>query len=595
MVDFHFLYPHAFWLLLLLVPLWLWILRRRKQQGVLQDLVDPALAPFVLTGRERRQSLVALLAFSLMAVLSVMAIAGPAWEKKEVPVFRQQQALVIALDLSASMYAQDLSPNRLEQARFKVMDILQTRKGEQTALVVFAGDAFPVSPLTDDTKTIEAQMKNLTPDIMPVQGGALGLAIERSMELLQQAGAKSGNILLITDGMTDTEQALAAAQIALSSNINVSVMGVGTVNGSPIPLADGGFLQDAQGKTVLPKLDAAGLKALAQAGNGVYVTAGIGDADVNRLAAAWTAKAGEQNLISGGQRQVDTWVNAGIWLILAILPLAALLFRRGWLLSLSLMFICLPQAQPVQASVWNDLWATPDQQAQAALQAGQSQQASELFENPQWKAAASYQSGNFEQAAKLYSADKSVEGLYNYGNALARLNKLPEAIAAYEEVLAQNTKHEDARYNRDLLKKKLEEQQQQQQQGSQDQQQNQGQQDQKNQQQSGQNNQAQQNQPNQQQQDQQEQAKAQQEQAAKERAQQAKAAEQKKQQEAQQDNSKQEQAQAETAQMDPKAAEQQQATEQWLRRIPDDPAGLWRRKFQYQYQQRARPNQGEAW
>ena len=200
MAAFHFLYPQAFWLLLLLVPLWFWILRRRQQQSGWQELIDPALAPFVLTGRERRQSLFSLLVFSAIALLSILAMAGPAWEKKEVPVFRQQQALVIALDLSASMYAQDLSPNRLEQARFKVMDILQTRKGEQTGLVVFAGDAFPVSPLTDDIKTIEAQMKNLTPDIMPVQGGALGLAIERSMELLRQAGAKSGNILLITDG-----------------------------------------------------------------------------------------------------------------------------------------------------------------------------------------------------------------------------------------------------------------------------------------------------------------------------------------------------------------------------------------------------------
>lgn len=592
MADFHFLYPHAFWLLLLLPPLWWWILRRRQQQGVWQDLVDPALAPFVLTGRERQQSLFSLMVFSLIALLIILAIAGPAWEKKEVPVFRQQQALVIALDLSASMYAQDLSPNRLEQARFKVMDILQARKGEQTGLVVFAGDAFPVSPLTNDTKTIEAQMKNLTPDIMPVQGGALGLAIERSRELLQQAGAKSGNILLITDGMTDTEQALAAAKAAVASYIGVSVMGIGTVNGSPIPLAEGGFLQNAQGKTVLPKLDAANLQVLAQAGNGMYVTAGIGDADVNRLVSAWETKAGEQNLISGGQRQVDTWVNAGVWLVLAVLPLAALLFRRGWLLSLAWVVICLPAAQPVQAAVWADLWATPDQQAQAALQAGQTKQASELFENPHWKAAAAYKSGNFEQAAKLYSEDKSVDGLYNYGNALARLNKLPEAIAAYDDVLAQNSKHEDARHNRDLLKKQLEDQQQQQ--SSQDQQQNQGQKNQQDQQQAGQ---TQQDQQDQQQQQEQQQAQAQQEQAAKEREQQAKEAEQKQQQDAQQQDAKQEQNQAAktAAQMDPKASEQQQATEQWLRRIPDDPAGLWRRKFQYQYQQRARPNQGDAW
>lgn len=593
MADFHFLYPHAFWLLLVLPLLWFWILRRRKQQSGWHELVDPALAPFVLTGRERRQSLAPLMVFSLITLLSILALAGPAWEKKEVPVFRQQQALVIALDLSASMYAQDLSPNRLEQARFKVMDILQKRKGEQTALVVFAGDAFPVSPLTDDIKTIEAQMKSLTPDIMPVQGGALGLAIERSLELLQQAGSKTGNILLITDGMTDDAQALKAAHTAVTKAVNISVLGIGTVVGAPIPLANGGFLQDSQGKTVKPRLDVASLKALAQAGNGVYVTAGIGDADVNSLARAWESKAGEQSLISGGQRQVDTWVNAGIWLVLGILPLVALLFRRGWLLSLSLAFICMPQTQSVQASVWSDVWATPDQQAQAALQAGQAKQASELFEHPHWKAAASYQSGNFEQAAKLYSTDQTVEGLYNYGNALARLNKLEAAIQAYEQVLVKNPKHEDARYNRDLIKKKLEEQQQQ---GSQDQKQDQGQQNQQNQQSSGQNQQSEQRQQNQANQNQaeQQQAQTQQEQAKQQQEQDAKA-EQQKQQEAEKNEAEQQQAQAESAQMDPKAAEQQQATEQWLRRIPDDPAGLWRRKFQYQYQQRVHPNQGDAW
>jgi Ca-activated chloride channel family protein len=343
----------------------------------------------------------------------------------------------------------------------------------------------------------------------------------------------------------------------------------------------------------VPKLDAASLKSVAQAGNGVYVTAGIGDADVNRLADAWTTKAGEQNLVSGGERQVDTWVNMGVWLVLAILPLAALLFRRGWLLSLSLAVLFLPQTQPVQASVWNDLWATPDQQAQRALQAGQSKQASELFENQSWKAAASYQAGNFEQAAQLYSTDKSVEGLYNYGNALARLNKLPEAIKAYDQVLEQNPKHEDARYNRDLLKKKLEEQQkQQQQQGSQNQQ-NQDQKNQQNQQQSGQNKQQQQNQQNQEQQ-QSEAQKAQEEQAKKQQEQQAKA-EAAKQQEEQQKDAQQQEGQAEKQPADPKTEEQQQATEQWLRRIPDDPAGLWRRKFQYQYQQRVQPNQGDAW
>lgn len=605
MSGFHFLYPHGLWLLLLLPLLWAWVWRQRKNQSGWSGVVDPALAPFVLTGRERRKSLLPLLAFSLLAIVGILALAGPAWVKKEVPVFREQQPLVVAMDLSSSMYVQDVSPSRLEQARFKLIDLLQTRKGGQTGLVVFAGDAFAVSPLTDDVKTIEAQMRNLTPEIMPVQGSFLSLAIARSVTLLEQAGAKAGNILLMADGLSDSAQAQEAALAAVSKGFAVSVLGFGTEAGAPIPLREGGFLTDAKGQVVVPQLNPASLTALAQAGNGVFVQAGIGDQDINRLSAQWAARSADSALLAGGNRQVDTWVNEGIWLVLLLLPLVAVLFRRGWLAVFALVMI-LPPGGDVQAAGWADLWQTHDQQAQAALQAGQAKEASQLFVNPDWKAAAAYRSGDYTQAETLYANSTSPDGLYNYGNALAQQGKLAEAIAAYERVLALDPKHEDARYNRDLLKKQLENQQQQaggqsQQQNQQQNQQNQqGQQDQQNQQQGAADPQQSpataENQP----QDQQEQPAAGQEEQEQDDKQQQEQGKDGK------DGDGQEEQPAEPppAQDGEQAREQKQAAEQWLRRIPDDPSGLWRRKFQYQYKnqdqnqypQGARPAAGgEAW
>ena len=118
------------------------------------------------------------------------------------------------MDFSASMSAEDEKPNRLTLARFKLLDILNARKDAQNALVVFAGDAFTVSPLTDDIDTIQEQVKNLTPDIMPAPGSLLTPAIQRSVELLQQAGMKKGSILLMTDGVSDPEAAIGVAEEA---------------------------------------------------------------------------------------------------------------------------------------------------------------------------------------------------------------------------------------------------------------------------------------------------------------------------------------------------------------------------------------------
>ncbi len=609
MSELHFLHPEWLWLLLAIPAIWVIRLLRQQSKGDWERLIDKQLMPFVLSGKEGSLGLVPLVVLSLALLVAVVAMAGPAWEKREVPVFRNQQALVVAMDFSASMYAEDEKPSRLTLARFKLLDLLKSRADGQTAMVVFAGDAFVVSPLTDDTETIQEQVKNLSPEIMPAPGSLVTPAIQRSVELLQQAGVPQGHILLITDGASDPDTAQNAAQQADSAGYKVSVLAVGSEDGAPIPRSGGGFLIDSLGKTVIAPVNLGELEKIANAGGGEFVRATLGDGDLARLGEQWKA-ATDNKLAEGDGRQVDSWINEGYWLVLILLPVAALVFRRGWL-GVVLVCCLLPQPQQVYAFSWNDLWETPNQQAQQAMDNGQPDEAAKLFRDPQWKGAAAYKSHDYTTAAEQYGKDQGVTSQYNYANAMARQGKFEEAIAAYEQVLKADPQHEDAGYNLEVLKKAMSEQDKQQQ-GQQGEQQQQNQSGQQQQQQSGQDQQQGQQGQDQQQQEGQQGQQGDQQQNAQQGQQENqpdaeqygqkgdekeadKQAEQEKQQGQDGEQDKTDEAGQQAGDEDPQQREQQQATEQWLRRIPDDPAGLWRRKFQYQYQQRGNQARGQEW
>lgn len=588
MNELHFLHPEWFWLLLAIPAIWGVRLLRRPYGGDWERIVDRHLMPFVLSGREAKPGLMPLIALSLALLLAVLAMAGPSWERREVPVFRNQQAVVIALDFSTSMYAEDEKPNRLTLARFKLLDILNMRRDAQNALIVFAGDAFTVTPLTDDIQTIQEQVKNLSPEIMPVQGSLLAPAINRAAGLLQQAGLGTGNILLVTDGVADTEEAQAAAEQVRSKGYTVSILSVGKEEGIPIPLAGGGFVEDRQGNTVLVGVNKDDLRAVVEAGNGRFAQAVLGDEDIDILRREW--KPDSKRLLNEGQgREVDTWVNEGYWLVLVLLPLAAFAFRRGWLGAVLVCFVVLPQPEQAYAFGWRDLWQTPDQQGQEAMDHGQVETAAELFRDPAWKGSAAYQNKDYTQAEKYYRQNEDAVGRYNYGNALARQGKYEQAIKAYENALQLQPDFPDAEENLRVLQQALEQQQQ----NQQEQQQQANQRAQQQQQQSGQQGQEQQSGSDQGSSDNQSApdtgGQGSEQQA--DREQQPNEAGQYGRPEPDPDEEGRMESQVE----DPRQREQDQATEQWLRRIPDDPAGLWRRKFLHQYQQRGRQPEGEAW
>jgi Ca-activated chloride channel family protein len=293
----------------------------------------------------------------------------------------------------------------------------------------------------------------------------------------------------------------------------------------------------------------------------------------------------------------DQWQEEGPWLLLLLLPMAALAFRRG--LALCLLVFLVPLPQPAQAATWDDLWQTRDQQAQKQLEAGNAMEAGELFEDPAWQAVAKYRAADYGPSAAGFASQDDVDSLYNLGNALARLGQFETAIDAYNDVLELDPDMEDAIYNRDLLQDLLEQSEDSQggEEGNQEnasesgggaeQSEGQSQADQAGQEgangdpgsegEQGESSVRDQENVNQ---DDMDAMQAELERAAQEAAEQSGEA---------QEQEGMSQAEAEAMR---RAQEQQQAMEQWLRRIPNDPGGLLRRKFRYQYQRQGKDQDG---
>ena len=641
--DFHFLRPM---MLLWLLPL-LWLFYQgRKQSGGLQawkKVVSPALLDYLRAGKPDASSRVLLWTMLWISVLMVVALAGPTWKKLPQPLYSNESTLVVALDLSKTMDAQDIKPNRLTRAKQKLTDLLRLRLEGQAALVVFAGSAFVVTPLTDDYDTILSQLSSLTTDIMPVQGGDLDTALAKAKVLFKQAGIKQGDILLLTDSSTYTK---AQVQDVVQAGFQVHVIGIGTPEGAPIPETGGGFLSDERGQIVIAKLDEDRLRELAALGQGTYHRLRVDDMDIAVLTQSHTpTQVHLQHEHDGLSATHDEWQEEGHWLLLLAMPLLLLMFRRG-VLVIVLMFVLQPA--PADAGVWDNLWQTPNQQGEALMRQKQYADAYQRFEDPRWKASAAYRNQDYQAAVDALNSieQPTADDWYNKGNALAHLGKKGAAIDAYDQALRLNPEHADALANKKLLQAQQEQDKKQQDKdkqdkGKQDQQQNdKGQQ--------GENKQEKQPQGKQQQDDRQGksqggQGKQDKSKAGKQKTQSDKRSNQTSgdvpqgQQDTAQQQQDLEQAQKAMHQdMQQQLAEQQkgkageskqgkdkkdtrdqgkqQATwassqedlektearqqfEQQLRRVPDDPSGLLRRKFLYQYQQQGQrqPQRGQLW
>ena len=567
--NFHFLRP--IWLLAL-IPVLLFFVAMWRVNSVVtawDKAIDKNLLPYLLDRSKNASQRTPLILLFAAWALSILALAGPVWEQLPQPVQKKEDALVIVFDLSLSMFAPDHSPNRLDLAKRKLRDILTLREEGQTALVVYAGDAHTVTPLTDDVVTIEALVPSLSPNIMPLFGSKPVEAIELAIGLLDGTEANRGKVLLMTDGISGFDEELLITELFAENDYELLIMGIGTEEGAPIRTNDGNFLTDEAGALIIPTLNKNVLQSLANRVSGRYHDIQLADSDLAFLLSDFELL--DEDQMSDVEEEFDVWHEFGPWLLLLVLPIAAMSFRRGWLFSLVLVTgpgMMLP-SQQVQALEWKDLWMTRDQQAAEAFASEEHSTAALLFEATDWAGAANYKAANYEAAIASFSSIDTVDGHYNRGNALALSGNYAESIAAYDMALSLELGHVDSLQNKAIVEQLLEQEEAE---------------NGENQEGEDQENESEQNSENESDQD--SESSEQQDQESQEGDQSQQDQEQQNQPPEEQEGSESNSEQNTPSETTNEEFEEQQSLEQWLRRIEDDPGELLRRKFRYQYRQR---------
>ncbi len=518
-----FEYPYAFGLLALLVPAVLLLASssqasRRCLRSLVPARLERSLVRNTSTVARWVRSSFLLAAFAL----AVAAVASPMWGRESRPVQRTGRDVVLLLDVSKSMYAPDISPNRLTRAKLAAQDLIARLDGDRIGLVAFAGRAFLQAPLTIDYDSVLRTLLELRPDFIPRGGTNIAEAIEITIEAFGKAEGNHRAVIILSDGEELTGDAIKAARAAASKNILINTIGVGTPDGALIVLPrehgyNGDFVRDERGEVVKSRLDESRLKEIARVGGGVYVRLG----DVNALDPILnTLGMLEKNKIEETTKEVGIhryqWpLAAALFLVLlsmawpessrrrvtsaiaATVPAAMLRLLLVSLLTLTSARSALAETDPSAdpQKLYRD--GKFDAAYQAFIEKSKRASLKEIEFNA---GCAAFKAGNFEAASKAFSnsltsEDKTLQqkAHYNLGNTFYRLGEAIQgkgamddklanwrsALQHYDSALNLNSNDQAARLNREFVRKKIEEleqQQQQQQQQQQDQQQQQKQQ-----------------------------------------------------------------------------------------------------------------------
>jgi Ca-activated chloride channel family protein len=606
---FHFIRPHWLWAIIPLLIIVALIRYVHKQQSGWQSVLASHLYQHLITTADIKKVRPPLFLLGFCWVLAAVALAGPTWEKLPQPVYQLNTGKVVLIDMSLSMRATDVKPNRLTRARFKAIDLVNAITEGETGLVAYAGDAFTISPLSSDAQNLTTLIPSLTPEIMPIAGSDPALGLQAAIELLNNAGYQQGEIFWITDGINN-QQMKEVSEIFNDSMFRLSVLGVGTAQGAPIQLTNGELLKDSRGAIVVPKLTVNNLMSLSRSSGGRYASMQADDSDINYLI--------EQTLIeqdSGEKEEAkqekfgDKWQEMGPYLLLLILPFAAYSFRRG-IVTVVFIGVLLPTySPPARADWWQDMWKTPDQQAMQAFNKNEYEQAANTFDDNLWQGTAHYKNEDYQAALESFTqvnpADQNyTDATYNAGNALAQLGEIDQAIAAYDKVLKQQPEHEEALTNKALLEKLKNQQEQQQDQSGEQSEKNEDNQQDGEQQEEQDNQQSDQEQEGEKSQDPQQGDNSEQSESEPEDSEQQSQAEKEQQEKQEAEQQKADQAEAEKqkaeqdqqtqalkegkAELTDEQREQMQRMQNLLNRVPDDPAFLLKRKMQIESQRRKR-------
>ncbi len=262
---------YLFMLLIIPILIFMRFIVWRKRKRNLRKFGDPSLLKEMMPDVSKyRPTIKFCLLLSAITILIFM-IARPQVGSKISHEKREGIEVLIALDISNSMLAQDVIPSRLEKSKLLIEDLVDHFTNDKVGLVVFAGDAFVQLPITNDYVSAKMFLQNINPSLITTQGTDLARAISLSQSCFTQREHIGRAIIVITDGEDHEGGALEAAREAYKKGINVFILGVGTSKGAPIPDGNGGYLKDNSGQTVLSALNEQMCQQVAKAGNGVYI------------------------------------------------------------------------------------------------------------------------------------------------------------------------------------------------------------------------------------------------------------------------------------------------------------------------------------
>ena len=412
--NFHFLRP--LWLLTLLPLLFLGrgLWNGLKNTSAWETVCDKNLLDFLIVkGSSRQRRVFRYLA--LIGLLSgIIALSGPTWRKKQMPVFSPANPVMLLLNLSSDMEGTDITPNRLSRAKFAIDDLLKNLKA-QVGLIVYTSEPYLITPITDDTKIISNLLPAISRDIVPENGDRLNRAIDLAVESLQAGHYNYGNIVVFAaDIGQELNATLSSATKSHDDGYKINVVDVTAGNNEK-------------------------LRMLASKGDGTYLNI---SSSINVLAEQINSHINSE--LQKTKNQQEIWEDSGYWFLLISMLCFIYFFRRGVLVILLFLSI--------SGNSHAGFFTNANQDAARAFAAGDYATAANKFSVTDWKAAASYRNRDYHAAESLYRQGEGIENMYNLGNALAKSGKIEDAIKQYEEVLKINPEHEDAKFNLEYLK-----------------------------------------------------------------------------------------------------------------------------------------------
>ncbi len=450
--SFHFARP--MWLLALLpigFIVYLFLGQIRSTQLWSKHIAPELLQQLTDTQSTATKSYLFSALVAALSVLLVLALAGPSFESKNVQTLKTDDTLVVIMDMSLSMLAEDVKPSRLQRMKFKLQDLLEKRQTGFTALIAYSGDAHVVVPLTEDTQTIQHLAKSLSPWMIPSKGSRLSRAVEEANKLLDAYPSSNARILLFTDEISDQQLDKTLA----ISRYPTFVVGIGTQSGAPIPLTAGKLLKDNKQNIVIARFNADQPKTLARKTGGQFNVLSVDDGDIE-AALAFEPKHSET---PEAMQQLAAVKDYGYLLLIPALFLMLMSFRKGWLLALSLVLIqptdsyantqatneAMDQELLYEPSLWDYLSLNQNQQAEKAYQLKDFGTAAKQFTNPLRQGDAYAKARLWHDAETAYQGQPSAVAKYNLANVQAQQWKLEEAIASYQHAIdaAQTEQHKE--------------------------------------------------------------------------------------------------------------------------------------------------------